>query len=85
MLILWRKAGESIVIGEGLITIHVYDIEGGRVKLGITAPQDIRVDRHQVHELRSAGKNIAGGPLKDYGEPPTKKNPKPNLDHQAAP
>lgn len=52
MLVLRRKKGEQIVI-EGGITITVVDVQGDRVKLGIVAPPDVRVDREEVHERRS--------------------------------
>ena len=47
MLILTRKLGESIVIGDN-IKITVTDIGNGQIKLGITAPKDITVNREEV-------------------------------------
>ena len=45
MLVLSRKSGESIYIGEGHDQIEVYvsEIRGNRVRLGITAPADMRI------------------------------------------
>ncbi len=43
MLVLTRKVGESIVIGDG-ITVRVLEV-GGRVRLGIEAPQDVSITR----------------------------------------
>jgi carbon storage regulator len=51
MLVLTRHVGESIVI-DGNIRITVVGIHGGRVRLGITAPGSLRVDRAEVHERR---------------------------------
>jgi carbon storage regulator len=48
MLVLTRKPGESIVIGQGIV-VTVVKVGPGRVKLGIEAPQDVRVDRDEVH------------------------------------
>jgi len=47
MLVLTRKLGEEIVIGDN-IRLTVTAIADGRVKLGITAPRHIRVDRSEV-------------------------------------
>jgi len=51
MLVLSRKANQGICIGDN-IHITVLRIEGGRVKIGIEAPQDVHVDRDEV---RGAG------------------------------
>ena len=48
MLVLSRKEDESIVIN-GNIKIVVTAIQGGRVRLGIEAPQDVPVHRQEVH------------------------------------
>jgi len=48
MLVLTRRAGESIVIGNG-IKITVVNVGPGRVKIGIEAPPSVRVDRSEVH------------------------------------
>jgi carbon storage regulator len=50
MLVLSREEKEEIVIGGGTIRITVVAIRGDRVRLGITAPRDVRVDRSEVHE-----------------------------------
>lgn len=47
MLVLSRKAHESIVINDN-ITIIVVEIRGGKVKLGVEAPKEIPVHRHEV-------------------------------------
>ena len=51
MLVLSRLKDEEIIIAGG-ITITVVDIRGDKVRLGITAPKEIRVDRKEIHELR---------------------------------
>jgi carbon storage regulator len=48
MLVLTRKVGEEIVIDES-IRITVTAIKGGQVRIGITAPPDVRVNREEVH------------------------------------
>ena len=47
MLILTRRLGESVVIGDNII-VTVSDIKNGQIKLGITAPKDITVNREEV-------------------------------------
>lgn len=47
MLVLSRKMGERIVIEPG-IEIAVVEIRGGRVRIGIDAPEHIRVLRSEV-------------------------------------
>lgn len=61
MLVLTRKKGESIQIGEN-IEITVLAIEGDQVKLGINAPQSIDIHRKEVYlaikEQNSEAANI---------------------------
>ncbi len=47
MLVLTRKADESLVIGDQ-ITLTILAIEGDRVKIGIQAPREIAVHRKEV-------------------------------------
>jgi carbon storage regulator len=49
MLVLTRKIGEEIII-DGCIRVIVSGINGDKVKIGITAPPEIRVDRAEVHK-----------------------------------
>jgi len=51
MLVLMRRLGESIVI-DGGIRVTVVSVQGERVRIGIEAPPDVRVDRQEVHERR---------------------------------
>jgi len=52
MLVLSRRIGEEIVIAEH-IRVVVAAVKGDRVRLGISAPATVRVDRQDVHERRS--------------------------------
>jgi carbon storage regulator len=47
MLVLARRPGESITIGEDIV-VTVVSAAGGHVKLGITAPQHVRVMRAEI-------------------------------------
>jgi carbon storage regulator len=49
MLVLTRRPSESIIIANN-IKITVVSVGPGRVKLGIEAPPDVRVDRQEIHD-----------------------------------
>jgi carbon storage regulator len=49
MLVLTRRPGEQIVIGEN-IRVTVVSLGPGRVKIGIEAPPSVRIDREEIHE-----------------------------------
>ena len=49
MLILTRRAGETLVIGEG-IEITVLGTKGNQVRLGVKAPRDVPVHRAEIYE-----------------------------------
>ena len=49
MLILTRKVGEAIRIGDS-IAISVVEIRGNQVRLGINAPRNVSVHRQEVYE-----------------------------------
>lgn len=49
MLILTRKTGQSIVIGDE-IEIFIAFVDGDQVKVGVTAPSDIKIFRKELLE-----------------------------------
>ncbi|GLI18338.1 MULTISPECIES: carbon storage regulator CsrA [Tepidanaerobacter] len=49
MLILTRKSGEGILIGNDIV-IKIFEIEGDRVKIGIDAPKSMKVLRQELYE-----------------------------------
>lgn len=55
MLVLSRKCGECVQI-DGVIEVKVVEVSGGKVKLGISAPADVSIQRH---EIRAAYPNHA--------------------------
>lgn len=62
MLVLSRKKDEVIVIGDNIV-ITIVDIRGDKVRLGITAPNDVAVHRQEVYEAikRETGGNKSLG------------------------
>jgi carbon storage regulator len=64
MLVLSRKLGEKIYIGEN-ICITVVDIDRGKIRLGIEAPRDVPIYRQELLPLKgneSAAPNTATAP-----------------------
>jgi carbon storage regulator len=47
MLVLSRKRGESVVIGNG-ITVTILDVKGDRIRLGFEAPAEVTIHRQEV-------------------------------------
>ena len=58
MLILQRKAGESLVIGDD-ITVRVVSVDGTRVRLAIDAPGDTPILRSELITARAANRDSA--------------------------
>lgn len=60
MLILTRKSGESVRIGDDVV-VTVLEVKGNQVRLGVTAPKGISIYRGEIFErireenIRSAG------------------------------
>lgn len=50
MLILTRKLGESIRIGDD-IKIVISDIKGKQIRIGIEAPEDVSIHREEVYQI----------------------------------
>lgn len=78
MLVLTRKAGEELLIGEDII-VTVLEVRGDSVKIGIDAPRDVKVKRREIvlevadtnrqaatasPEISEALKALLGAPLR---------------------
>jgi carbon storage regulator len=60
MLILTRKLGEIIRIGNG-IKITVLDAKGKQIRVGIEAPSDVAVHREEVYQMIKQQNTLAAG------------------------
>jgi carbon storage regulator len=60
VLVVTRKRGESIVVGDG-IEIHVVSVGRNDVRIGVTAPRDVTVHRREVYDLVMAANRTAAG------------------------
>ena len=49
MLILTRRVGETVVIGED-VTVTVLGVKGNQVRVGVNAPKEIAVHREEIFE-----------------------------------
>jgi len=49
MLILTRRVGEKLVIGEN-VTVTVLGVKGNQVRIGIDAPRNVTVNREEIYE-----------------------------------
>jgi carbon storage regulator len=75
MLVLSRQRDQSIMIGDQ-IEIKVVDIRGEKVRLGIDAPREVKVDRKEIYdkiklENQEAGKVQPGDVAAIMDSPPT--------------
>tara|TARA_B100000809_G_scaffold156385_1_gene153680 strand:+ start:144 stop:359 length:216 start_codon:yes stop_codon:yes gene_type:complete len=49
MLILTRRVGETLVIGDD-VTVTVLGVRGNQVRLGVNAPKDVAVHREEIYQ-----------------------------------
>lgn len=49
MLILTRRIGETLVIGDEIL-VTVLGVKGNQVRLGVNAPKEVAVNREEIHQ-----------------------------------
>lgn len=67
MLVLTRRAGEKIVIGNEIV-IEILSVSGEGVRLGITAPRETSVHRYEVFAEIQEANRAAESVLNELGE-----------------
>ena len=61
MLVLSRRIGESVVIGNDVV-VTVLEVRGDIIRLGIDAPREVTVHRQEVFEAIEAANQAAASP-----------------------
>jgi carbon storage regulator len=62
MLILTRRVGESVVIGDD-VDVTVLGVKGNQVRLGVKAPRDVSVHREEIYQRICKEAENGGGSL----------------------
>lgn len=68
MLILTRRVGESVVIGED-VTVTVLGVKGNQVRIGINAPKNVSVHREEIFERIKNGRGPEGASNDEQSAP----------------
>ena len=66
MLILTRRVGETLMIGDD-VTVTVLGVKGNQVRIGINAPKDVSVHREEIYERIRNEKAGASDPVVEAG------------------
>ena len=66
MLILTRRVGEAVMIGDE-VTVTVLGVKGNQVRIGINAPKDVAVHREEIFERIKAEPAANGVPAMGAG------------------
>jgi carbon storage regulator len=64
MLVLTRRCGESVMIGDDVV-VTVLEVRGDVIRLGIRAPRDVQVHREEIYRELQAANQEAASPTDD--------------------
>ena len=68
MLILTRRVGETVMIGED-VTVTVLGVKGNQVRIGVNAPREVAVHREEIFERIKREEAGDSPPAEDDEEP----------------